>query len=281
MLIIAHCYGITNADWDVIPKSNKNKTLDFNLAISASGLVHLETKGTSAVKLAITKPYNDIIKKKNTNPVTCGNFNYGTIATIDCNETCCYLVDPPGNDDEIDIIYLRFFSRIKYYLRILNVIAPESELIGIIEERIQLLVDGQIDYRANIKLKPQKRKRFNYDSINTPTYFFNAFYDGHLNGGFGGRCFYIDSNTLLFISVTKGLLVEIVSQDSEYISRETVTDGENFDVSLSVPINALHRKDEGGLPVVSEDKFYNVNENLMVEGTLHFKNGVVIGVLTY
>ncbi|MDK2366144.1 hypothetical protein P2G82_18310 [Citrobacter braakii] len=281
MLIIAHCYGISNADWDVIPESNKNKTLDFKLAISASGLVQLETKGTSAIKLAITKPYNDICNKKNTNPVTFGNYNYGTIATIDRKEICCYLVDPPGNDDKVDVISLRFFSRLQYYLRILNVIAPESELIEIIEERIQLLIDGEVDYRENKKLKPKKRKGFNYDSSNTPTYFFNAFYDGHLNGGFGGRCFFIDSNTLLFIGVTKDLLVEIVSQDSEYISRETLSDVENFEVRMSVPINALHRKDDGGLPIVSEEKFYNANENLMVEGTLHFKNGVVIGVLSY
>lgn len=281
MLVISYCYNIADADWDVIPETNKKKTLDFKLAISTSGLVHLETKGTSAVHLSLTKPYNDICKKKNANPVVSGNYNYGTIATIDTKEICCYLVDPPGNDEEVDLIYLRIISRLRYYLRVLNIIAPESELINIIDARIQQLSDKEIDYRDNIKLRPIKRASFNYSSGNMPTYFFNAYYNENLNGGFGGRCFFVDSNNLLFVGVSTNLLVEIVNQNSDEIARDLVAESEYYEVSMDIPVNALHRKDENGLTIVSEERFYNVNGNLMAEGQLHFKNGVVIGVLRY
>ncbi|AMB73468.1 hypothetical protein NS303_20770 [Pantoea ananatis] len=281
MLIISHFYGITNADWDVIPESNRNKTLDFSLAISASGLVQLETKGTSAIKLAISKPYNDICKKKNVKSVINGNYNYGTIATIDQNEVCCYLVDPPGNDDEFDVVFLRVFSRLQYYLRILNIIAPESELIEVIDKRLSQLLNESFDYTEDIKLKPNSRGSFNYDSGNRPTYFFNAYYDGDTKGGYGGRCFFVDSTSLLFVGVTNDLLVEIVNQDFEYISRDINSEGENVEVRMSVPINALHRKDESGVTIISDDRFYNAHQNLNVEGTLNFKNGLVIGVLDY
>ncbi|EMJ7588802.1 hypothetical protein ACTPT9_003504 [Serratia marcescens] len=281
MLVISHCYNIADADWDVIPETNKKKTMDFKLAISNSGLVNLETKGTSAVILSLTKPYKDICKKKIANPVTPGNFNYGTITTIDTKEICCYLIDPPGNDEEVDLIYLRIVSRLQYYLRVLNIIAPESELINIIDERIKQLIDKEIDCRDNVKLKPVKRASFNYSSGNMPTYFFNAYYDGSLNGGFGGRCFFVDSNNLLFLGVSNNLLIEIVNQSSDQIARDLVSDGEYFEVSMDIPDNALHRKDENGKNIVSEERFYNTNEILRAEGQLYFKNGIVIGILSY
>ncbi len=46
--------------------------------------------------------------------------------------------------------------------------------------------------------------------------------------------FFVDSTSLLFVGVTNDLLVEIVNQDFEYISRDINSEGENVEVRMSV-----------------------------------------------
>ena len=145
MLAISHCFNIQSADWSFIPESNKQKTLDCSLAISDTGLIELEAKGTSAVDINLSAPSNSIFEKKKNKKSAKGKYYYGSITTIDTSNLTCYLLDPPGNDGNFDLKRLRVTNRLSYYYEILRVIAPSSELIDILMDRIESIREFKYD----------------------------------------------------------------------------------------------------------------------------------------
>lgn len=304
MLTLAKCFDISNADWDVIPENNKHKTFDFKLGVSKKGTVQLETKGTAAIKINLSGPTLSILAKKKSNPKAFGNYYYGSIVTIDNNGLKCYLLDPPANDEQQDLTRLMLISRMRYYNRIFNIIAPKSELISIVEERIQMLEHDDSDVHKLPKLKPINRNKFNYHGENKPTFFFNSYYQSE-GYKFGGRGFYIDENSLFFVGVTNDLLCEIIDQNVRYITRdykkiankkldeirsyfqrdnnsmENIKSDYSQPVKISIPINALHRDDTEYNNNIANSKFFSVEDFLDAEGDVYFIDGIVIGILDY
>ncbi|HID3528808.1 TPA: hypothetical protein ACXE51_002088 [Serratia marcescens] len=305
MLALAKCFGVSNADWDVIPESNKCMTLDFKLCVSELGTIQLETKGTAAKKINLSGPTKSILEKKKSTEKPDGNYYYGSIVAIDNKRLKCYLLDPPANDEKQDLKRLMLISRMRYYNRLFSIIAPKSELISIVDERVVMLENNAFDLNELPVLKPEKRSHFNYHGNNRPTFFFNAYYQSE-GGKFGGRGFYIDESSLFFVGVTNELLCEIVDQDVRFITRDyratndkknsgkiisdiqqdgagvaDIDAGYSLHVKISMPINALHRDNVGSNGHIADGKFFSIDNYLDVEGELHFINGIVIGVLNY
>lgn len=289
MLTISHCFDIISADWNFIPESNKQKTLDCSLAIANSGLIELEAKGTSAINISFSQPKKSILnKKKNKKPVK-GKYYYGSITTIDTSNLTCYLLDPPGNDGKLDLKRLRVVNRLSYYYEILRIIAPKSELINILMERIESIRDYGSDIESLPELKPKNRSHFNYQSNNEPTFFFQSYYHDKENIKFGGRFFYLQRGVALFIGVENGLLNKIVNQNpddlltvvdelssieiNELVNRSaiqtTTRDGQLFNVK----INGKDKKIFGG-------KFFSDSSTLQMNGRVYIKNGLALGIIS-
>ncbi|WP_230353725.1 hypothetical protein [Lelliottia sp. WAP21] len=280
MLVIAHCFNILSADWNFIPESNKVKTLDCNLAVSNNGLIELEAKGTSAVVINLSSPSSSITDKKKGKKSTKGNYFYGTITTIDTSNLTCYLLDPPGSDVEFDYVRLRFLNRLSYYYEILRVIAPTSELIEILMERIELVRDEFYDIKSLWPLKPKNRANFNYSTDSQPTFFFQSYYNNNDKVKFGGRFFYLQKGVSLFIGVDKALLNTIVEQSIDDLL--TFSDELSYvEVNELVDRKAIQTTNRNHQDLNIEDKNFTNSERLKMSGRVYIKNGLALGVLNY
>ncbi|HBR2697756.1 TPA: hypothetical protein MA044_004313 [Klebsiella pneumoniae] len=278
MLLISHCFNITSADWGFISESNKAKTLDCSLAISDDALIELEAKGTSAKVLNLSGPSNSILDKKKENKRPKGNYSYGSITTIDMQRLTCYLLDPPGTDKRLDYTRLRFINNLKYYNEVFKVIAPKSELIDVLNERIEEINSSE-GYSFDT-LRPKNRYEFNYGSGNEPTFFFRSYYHERGPVKFGGRFFYINKSTTLFVGVTNDLLNRVVGQDPFNISSH---DERVNIVSINEKVNgsAFQKTQRDESDINSMDNAFGNKEGVRVKGRVYIKNGLALGILDY
>ena len=280
MLVISHCFNILRADWNFIPESNKVKTLDCSLAVSNNGLIELEAKGTSAIAINLSSPSSSITKKKKGKKSAKGNYYYGTITTMDTSNLTCYLLDPPGSDVKLDYVRLRLLNRLSYYYEVFRVIAPTSELIDILMERIELLREKNQDIKSLGRLKPKNRSQFNYSTGSQPTFFFQSYYNDKDGVKFGGRFFYLEKGRSLFIGVENTLLSKIVDQSVDDIL--TVSDELSyFEVNSLVDRNALQTTTRDHQVLEIKDKRFTNSERLRMRGRVYLKNGLALGILSY
>lgn len=280
MLAISHCFNIQSADWSFIPESNKQKTLDCSLAISDTGLIELEAKGTSAVDINLSAPSNSIFEKKKNKKSAKGKYYYGSITTIDTSNLTCYLLDPPGNDGNFDLKRLRVTNRLSYYYEILRVIAPSSELIDILMGRIESIREFKYDLESLEKLKPKNRPRFNYASGNEPTFFFRSYYHDSKEMKIGGRFFYLQEGLSLFIGVENNLLNKIVNQNVDHLLS---VDDELSSIEINELVNrtAIQTTTRDGQRIKVEDKLFFGSSQLKMSGRVYIKNGLALGVISY
>lgn len=146
LLVVNKIFDVHRADWERIPETSKNKTMDFQLASDGTDFILVEAKGTVFETGNLhrdTKLEGHIKEKKKAhlskNPGLTSLF--GVITGIPCQlnkNAQCLLLDPLFEDIEMDPAKYQLLSRLYFYSRILRVIS-RGQLVRALLNRIEVI----------------------------------------------------------------------------------------------------------------------------------------------
>lgn len=161
--------GLTQADWDKIPKTSKDgveeSRLDYHLAAGSSGFIAVENKGSisednSKKSASVSRHKRSIIKKKREfRERNSDGFLIGTIAVTDSNDTSklkCWLLDPPIPDPQkLSPDVFRVINRMRFQQSLMKVVFPRWDTLhDAIEDRSQeIVLDNELQILEGKALK--------------------------------------------------------------------------------------------------------------------------------
>jgi hypothetical protein len=176
-------HGLTEADWKIIPETNRHSTFDFEIPIASTGtnFIQVENKGSVVdnndyKRSAISQHYNAIVAKKNylreeeTKKGITHNQNlfYGTIGVLDTRVNSIakvWLIDPPAFDIEMKPKKYKLLARLHYYLDEFRNIEVRKKITDALEKRIKQIeaaedylsfdnkqLDGRLPHSGNFSL---------------------------------------------------------------------------------------------------------------------------------
>ncbi len=144
VLTMNELLGITEADWERIPESSLQPTLDFGIRASdGSHIITVEAKGTIAESPTLrssgsTSHAKTSIEEKKaafrSGPRSAADEAYGVITAIGRSPDtppAVYLLDPPVEPGLEDPQAFRLLNRLEYYLQHLGLISRFSMLIAL------------------------------------------------------------------------------------------------------------------------------------------------------
>lgn len=154
LAVMSNLFGVTAADWGVIPITRVT-SFDFErtfIGISAQDeVIQVEAKGsfvssnvspTPADKQKIDRHAKNITKKKLAISKKGAKYplpatvRYGFIASIDPSSTAkCYLLDPPADQQQGDPRRIRVANRLEHLAYFVSLLAPEAQLPKVLVER--------------------------------------------------------------------------------------------------------------------------------------------------
>lgn len=154
LAVMSSLFGLTAADWDVIPITQV-KSFDFERTFtgisSRDELIQVEAKG-SFVSSNLNPTPKDIRKisrhassiEKKKLAISKGgakypfpaSVRYGFIASIDSNSTAkCYLLDPPADQLQGEPRRIRVANRLEHLAYFVSFIAPKAQLPKVLVKR--------------------------------------------------------------------------------------------------------------------------------------------------
>lgn len=286
--VISRIIGVNEADWAVIPELDI-KAFDFRYAITAKGVVQIETKGSSSndISSKSSSIYNhasDIGKKKkamssNRNHPYLGDFNYGTIAY--CPEgrdqkLKCYLLDPPSGSSNINLEEEKLSKRLGFYYKVMNFLSPESKLLGLLRDRIIDLHENRVSVNTANELPYYARhsENGNFDR----SFFLHKTTITLGESEISGDWFFFKKNYVLFIGMKNSIINDIVLQKVdpllEYSSKPS---SNNKQITFNI-VTKYQKKQFKKLQIENESlvnsKSFKSNGNITL-----LPSGIAIGIL--
>jgi len=123
-------YGLTEADWNIIPVDTRQKTMDFRYASDGRKIIEVEAKGSSIEnnknqistvskhKKSIEAKKDVISQKKIQKNKSVPSFAYGVISVLDGREDTIpqiWLLDPPPVPFFNDPVKTKLLNRLYFY----------------------------------------------------------------------------------------------------------------------------------------------------------------------
>lgn len=145
--VMGELLGVTEADWDKIPETTTNKTLDFarRAAANSNLIVEVEAKGAQVssptLKSEVSAKHTDIEKKKASQPAPKGVARFGVILAVSADPTTtarAWLLDPEGQSPDRAPMDVKLESRLRFYARNLALVV-DGYLSVAVQNRIEVL----------------------------------------------------------------------------------------------------------------------------------------------
>ena len=240
--VISHLHGLTDADWENIPDSTQKDT-DYSISSDGKNIIEVECKGTFAdpdLKISsVSNMRKDIEDKKSFQRSHESNDNllYGVITSYDANPDKlphCRILDPISDNEYDSPWKLRLLSRLRFYLRELNLIS-QSPLLVALSNKLQTLnhlSDEEIKKTDNLPLSKA-------DGEPLP---FPVSFDLHKTRVLGehsgfGNVVKVDQNQYLFYGYCDEVITKLITQNySEIMHMKFPTK------SYNIHIHAVLRK---------------------------------------
>lgn len=186
LCLISQLHSLHEADWETIPESNQEKTLDYAIPIASNNEIYIqvESKGSfvddnrrknSSISSHKSSIHGKKSEQRENNP---NNIYYGVISVLDervDSVAQSWLVDPPAQDIGTSPTRDKLLKRLYFYWRNLKVINPRTPILQVLKNRIEVIrvaddyeqFDGLALQDINGEpIKIQEGRFTNYSSIN-------------------------------------------------------------------------------------------------------------------
>jgi hypothetical protein len=148
LTVATKIFGVTEADFGLIPVSSTAKTFDYSLPLHAVGPgfeLAVEAKGTHDGKSTRSQILSIREKKAEAKPKKHKAIRFGAVvdfATSAQNESKIVLVDPPEEEGDSELEFERLLLRLHFYLRRLRLLTAQGRLTVALANRISSLRQG-------------------------------------------------------------------------------------------------------------------------------------------
>ena len=236
---IDRIHGLTEADWQVIPKHGGRgapPTFDFEIASDGVQIIQLEAKGSSAEyngalepsvraqkrRIAEKKRKLDVLADSNRDPHP-AQLRYGTITVLDRRQNGnarCWLVDPEPEDLLSNPRAARLLSRVRFLREWISFLGPRSQLAAALATRaidLETMRDPfELSNRPLLRGNGEPFEIETYDVQGRHPSFFAT--KPHVSDGpAGGTLLQASSGRVFFAGIREQLLVLAAEQDFEAI----------------------------------------------------------------
>ncbi len=224
--VITAIHKLHQGDWQRIPESNVQKSLDFEQPFASTGtqLIQLEAKGSvtedNNLKSSSISNLKKSIKNKkgDLKVVRSSGIFYGTVTVISerpDSRIKCWLIDPPpyaeGNPAQVKVL-----SRLKYISDLISYLGSRSNLASALQTRIaSLQALASIDALDNVPLRRGNSREFPDQIYNPVTRNRNSWFAGKsvISNVAGGGQVLRAGDAILFLGVMENLINMVARQD--------------------------------------------------------------------
>ncbi|MCW7490853.1 hypothetical protein [Leptospira meyeri] len=218
--IVSDFLGLSEADFKKIPETNKFKTLDYELEISACNgkeIILVESKGTTD-SASLHKHYKSIKDKKKVQKGKKKGVKRHKIGIIfdasykKNSESSITIVDPPEETEHTDPKFIQLLNRLNYYQSIIQHISKGKLNIALSNRLSELpIIKGNWNDLAENVLKGANGKPIGSNYIIGKKIQIND------NITFFGRSYKIEKDRSLFIGLDREIVDLIIKQNFEGI----------------------------------------------------------------
>ena len=239
LAVVNRIHDLTEADWTPIPQMRGRSalpTFDYQEGASdAKNIIQLEAKGTAVDETNLTasiRTHRTNISDKKIHIADSENTNgypypasvrYGSIAVLPTTPQSpvrCLLSDPPADSPEGLPKNIRLLKRQAFILQWLRLIAPRSEIVVALSNRLNALIQladpGALNGTDLIRGNGEQ-----FDLVPTDDYGHTRFFQTRstvTDGPAGGVTVQIDNKSLFFLGVREEVLSLAVDQNFEDIT---------------------------------------------------------------
>lgn len=184
LTVVSSMLGLSEADWDPIPTTNNEKSLDYFIASDGARFIEVESKGSSVDHPSHKKtdPIYDhaasIGEKKEAQwklTKATQALYFGTIGVIDTTPKGvmqCWLLDPEGSFYNRRPSDQQVINHLQFAARLLREVMPYSRILAALEYRLVQLLEADnmaaFENKPLVPWEPRRWQDFAFRHISDP-----------------------------------------------------------------------------------------------------------------